>query len=1096
MQTDKLKDLVHVGENVFRTPKPTFEKPYVIERFELNKESTKFINSLTPRFGYNGYGEFIFYRTYSRIKKDGSQERWNDCVLRVINGVMSIRKDWYVKHGIKWLEDYWQDYAYLIAITMFKMEWLPPGRGMWAMGTDYIYESGSLSLYNCGFCTMDDIPNDIHWMMDALMNGVGVGFEAVEKSDIKVYEQGRNGKIKLLIDDSREGWCDATKFLLRSYLEEGVPEVELLYNEIRPAGLPIKRFGGISSGPDSLIKFHNDIRKFMAMWRADIKYGNVRLKSDIANCVGCCVVAGNVRRSAELCVGDINDQDFLDLKDYEKYPYRGEHGWMANNTGRLKESKDFEKLPEISNRVIIRGEPGALNQINIKECGRVGKSDNLQLDEAIGLNPCFTGETKVALADGRGSLTFSELVTENKDVAVYCRDEESNKIVIKMMRNPRITGYNQPIYKIHLDDGSIVRATGNHKFKIRNGDYKEVLALVEGDSLEIITKYKASMKTVLGGNGSSSEYIWINNGQRSNKAEHRLIAEFNYGKLGSKVVHHKDNDSLNNRPDNLEPMVKEDHDKLHLERMQGFNNPMCQEHSEEWYKNYHDSMSKATSGLKNGRALQISNERIEEICLEETIKIGRKLSLLEWHNICNQFNIPHCFQNYRKQFLGTPAELIKRCATRCGFNANVRINSEGIYYNHKVVKVEFDCNEDVYNGTVDEFHNYYVGGFKNENKEVFINVKNCGEIPLCPFELCNVNDTYPTVSNTDEDWLKSCEHATLYCSTVALLPTHRMESNRIIAKNRRIGVGIVDYTGWKKEKGVARITRLMREGYKTVRKTNKELAQEAGIPESIRVTTVKPGGTGPKLPGKTSGIGHPTFDYTIRRTRIQMNSPMFSFLHKHNIPHEPDLVSANTEVFDYPILQGPARPADEVTLWEQAMNLVLVQREWADNAVSNTLYFRPKWRLVLSRQPKNLEEYEFLLDESLIQYNFGFNYFSLDYYKTQELILNEEVKIKTIYNEETNYCSVEIYEYDVGHEEQQIEEVLSSIMPLIKSVSLLPHSDKGSYLQMPEEGITKEQYDLMLSMIIPMDWSKFEGGTDGVDEKYCSGPQCELPQKP
>lgn len=760
MQTDKLKDLVHVGENVFRTPKPTFTRPYVTERFELNDRVVKHVQTLKPKFGYNGYGEFIFYRTYSRIKKDGSQETWNDCVVRVINGVLSIRKDWYIKHSIKWKEEYWQKYAEKIAYTMFEMKWLPPGRGMWAMGTDYIYESGSLSLYNCGFTLMDDIANDIHWMMDALMNGVGVGFEAMKKGGIRLYDQGRSAtqKIKLIIDDSREGWCDATRFLLWSYLEEDVPEVELDYSEIRPAGLPIKRFGGVSSGPDSLIKFHNDIRKFMKMHHATENYGEVRLKSDIANCVGCCVVAGNVRRSAELCIGSIDDQDFLNLKDYELYPYRGEHGWMANNTARLEVSEDFNKLPEIASRVLVRGEPGAMNQINVREFGRVGKNDGMREDKATGLNPC-------------------------------------------------------------------------------------------------------------------------------------------------------------------------------------------------------------------------------------------------------------------------------------------------------------------------------------------------GEIPLEDKELCNVNDTLPTMCDTDEAWLESCEDAAFYCSTVSLLPTHRMESNTVIARNRRIGVGIIDFTGWKKDKGVARITRLMREGYKNVKHTNAWLNAEAGVPASIRLTTVKPGGTGPKLPGKTSGIGYPTFTHTIRRTRIQQNSPIFAFLHKHNIPHEPDVVSANTEVFGFPILQGPANPADQITLWEQAMNLVLVQREWADNAVSNTLYFKPKWKLVFSRTTENLAEYEGYLDEKLVEYNFGYNYSNFDYYKTQTVELEKQVRLTTQYSDQCNSCSINIYEYDENHEEEQIEEVLSSIMPLVKSVSLLPHSPKGSYLQMPEEGITEEEYNTMLTEIIPMDWSKFEGGTDGLDEKFCTGDACQLPVK-
>lgn len=61
------------------------------------------------------------------------------------------------------------------------------------------------------------------------------------------------------------------------------------------------------------------------------------------------------------------------------------------------------------------------------------------------------------------------------------------------------------------------------------------------------------------------------------------------------------------------------------------------------------------------------------------------------------------------------------------------------------------------------------------------------------------------------------------------------------------------------------------------------------------------------------------------------------------VPYEESLQTPeSTWIFEFPILQGPAEPATEVSLWEQAMNLVLMQREWADNAVSNTLYFNPK----------------------------------------------------------------------------------------------------------------------------------------------------------
>ena len=117
---------------------------FVTEHFSLNAESLDKLAQLVPEFGYDGFGEIVFYRTYSRHKANGRQENWHDVVTRVINGTMTIRKDWYAKNFIEWDEDYWQRYALRMAIAMFKMYWLPAGRGMWAMGTQFIYERGSM----------------------------------------------------------------------------------------------------------------------------------------------------------------------------------------------------------------------------------------------------------------------------------------------------------------------------------------------------------------------------------------------------------------------------------------------------------------------------------------------------------------------------------------------------------------------------------------------------------------------------------------------------------------------------------------------------------------------------------------------------------------------------------------------------------------------------------------------------------------------------------------------------------------------------------------------------------------------------------------
>ena len=130
----------------------------------------------TPAFGFGGFGEATYYRTYSRRKEDGSQEHWADTVVRVMNGVMSVRKQHYVNSRLQWDEGYWQAYADEMATAMYEMKWLPPGRGLWAMGTEYVYTRGGAALNNCGAVDTADLSAAADWTMDMLMCGVGVGF--------------------------------------------------------------------------------------------------------------------------------------------------------------------------------------------------------------------------------------------------------------------------------------------------------------------------------------------------------------------------------------------------------------------------------------------------------------------------------------------------------------------------------------------------------------------------------------------------------------------------------------------------------------------------------------------------------------------------------------------------------------------------------------------------------------------------------------------------------------------------------------------------------------------------------------------------------
>ena len=207
----------------------------VKERFLLSDETKSFLKSLKPKFGFNGFGEVTYYRTYSRLKADGSQENWADTIIRVVEGVLSIRKNHYVLNGLRFVDEEWQTFALDFAHAMFRMEFLPPGRGLWAMGTEYVYKRGSMALNNCGAVDTTDLSLAAEWTMDALMCGVGVGFNTAWKGD--AVKPKKQLPVPFVIPDSREGWVESVRLLIEAYTKGG-EWYSFDYSKIRPYGAP------------------------------------------------------------------------------------------------------------------------------------------------------------------------------------------------------------------------------------------------------------------------------------------------------------------------------------------------------------------------------------------------------------------------------------------------------------------------------------------------------------------------------------------------------------------------------------------------------------------------------------------------------------------------------------------------------------------------------------------------------------------------------------------------------------------------------------------------------------------------------------------
>ena len=346
--------------------------------------------------GGNAVGEITFLRTYSRLKEDGTKETWVEVCERVINGMYSLQKDHAKSNRLPWNDAKAQSSAKEAYDRLFNLKWTPPGRGLWVMGTPLVNEQrNSAALQNCSFVSTESMTKinpskPFAFLMEASMLGVGVGFDdkGADK-DFTIYDP-QEGET-YVIPDTREGWVESTSSLINAYLKPDTKKPVFDYSQIRPAGAPIKTFGGTAAGPDPLIKLHNYISKSIFKNRAGEKLTRKDI-ADIGNLIGVCVVSGNVRRSAELLMGRLDDKDFLNLKNASVYPERNSYdsknpgwAWMSNNSVEVKVGDDFSGIID---GISLNGEPGVIWMDVTRKYGRLVDPANNKDWRTSGYNPC------------------------------------------------------------------------------------------------------------------------------------------------------------------------------------------------------------------------------------------------------------------------------------------------------------------------------------------------------------------------------------------------------------------------------------------------------------------------------------------------------------------------------------------------------------------------------------------------------------------------------------------------------------------------------------------------------------------------------------
>jgi adenosylcobalamin-dependent ribonucleoside-triphosphate reductase len=311
----------------------------------------------------------------------------------------SLQKDHAKSQRLPWNDSKAQSSAKEAFERLFELKWTPPGRGLWVMGTSLVNKHrNSAALQNCAFVstlemTKNNPAKPFAFLMEASMLGVGVGFDdkGADK-DFTIYEPSKlESNIQLYeIPDTREGWVESVSLLLNSYLKADQPRWVFDYSLIRPAGAPIKIFGGTAAGHEPLLRLHDYLYKMFEN-RAGEKVTRKDI-ADIGNLIGVCVVSGNVRRSAELLIGRIDDEDFLNLKNADVYPERNSYdpknpgwAWMSNNSVEATVGSDYSKIVD---GIILNGEPGIVWLDVSRKYGRLADPINNKDHRIAGYNPC------------------------------------------------------------------------------------------------------------------------------------------------------------------------------------------------------------------------------------------------------------------------------------------------------------------------------------------------------------------------------------------------------------------------------------------------------------------------------------------------------------------------------------------------------------------------------------------------------------------------------------------------------------------------------------------------------------------------------------
>ena len=323
------------------------------------------------------YQEFIHLSRYSRwLPKEGRRETWRETVTRYFDFFQE-----HLKQSCKYSLD--KSLREELEDAVIHLKIMPSMRCLMTAGEALKREN--IAGYNCSYVAVDR-PQAFDEILYVLMNGTGVGF-SVERQFVSnlptVADEFHPSDTTIVVQDSKMGWAKAFKELVAMLYHGQIPKWDL--SKVRPAGAPLKTFGGRASGPEPLrrlFEFTKEIfqnahgRKLSSIECHDIVCKTAEI-----------VVVGGVRRSALISLSNLSDDRMRVAKSGQWWNDNGQRA-LANNSACYTEKPDVGIFMDEWKALYDSksGERGIFNRESAKKIAE--KNERRDVGHDFGTNPC------------------------------------------------------------------------------------------------------------------------------------------------------------------------------------------------------------------------------------------------------------------------------------------------------------------------------------------------------------------------------------------------------------------------------------------------------------------------------------------------------------------------------------------------------------------------------------------------------------------------------------------------------------------------------------------------------------------------------------